>query len=329
MEPRGLNDIERPRVFIGSSSEGLEVARALQVLLDRSCEAEIWSQGLFEPGGFTLSSLIKAANRFDFAILVVSPDDMTTSRGAVKSTTRDNVVFELGLFMGAIGPDRTFMVYDRKTPPDLPTDLAGVTPASFEQHSSGNLMAALGAASTLIERNIREIGRLPEMMRKRGYVDAESGREALWRKRTLKLLVQAAESVDATCATGHDLMSLLRTSAWPHHFDGRLTKNKERGGAVLVAVEYGPHTFLAHNIDTLNGRLAEAAGDFAASAVLLVRPCEPSEDVRLRLDYFSPGVQWLTVDENTTEAVIAAKIKNILDVTPPYHFASSASTPTP
>ena len=38
-------------------------ARALQVLLDRTCEVEIWSQGLFEPGGFTISSLIKSRDR--------------------------------------------------------------------------------------------------------------------------------------------------------------------------------------------------------------------------------------------------------------------------
>jgi hypothetical protein len=148
----------RPAVFIGSSVEGLEIARAMQVLLDRSCEAEIWSQGMFGPGGGTLESLVAAVARFDFAILVVSPDDTAVSRGAARSVPRDNVVFELGLFMGALGRERTFMVFDRTRPPDLPSDLAGVTPATYEPHSSGNLDAALGAATTLIDRAIARLG---------------------------------------------------------------------------------------------------------------------------------------------------------------------------
>jgi Predicted nucleotide-binding protein containing TIR-like domain len=148
----------RPAVFIGSSTEGLEAARALQVLLDRTCEAEIWSQGTFGPGSGTLESLVAAADRFDFAILVVNPDDTAISRGEQKSVPRDNVIFELGLFIGALGRERTFMVFDRTRPPNLPSDLAGVTPATFEPHTSGNLDAALGAATTQIQRAVVRLG---------------------------------------------------------------------------------------------------------------------------------------------------------------------------
>ena len=38
---------KRPSVFIGSSSEGEQIAKTLQVLLDHSCEVTIWSQGVF------------------------------------------------------------------------------------------------------------------------------------------------------------------------------------------------------------------------------------------------------------------------------------------
>jgi Predicted nucleotide-binding protein containing TIR-like domain len=148
----------RPAVFIGSSTEGLEAARAIQVLLDRTCEAEIWSQGTFGPGSGTLESLVTAVDRFDFAILVVNPDDTTISRGEQKSVPRDNAIFELGLFMGALGRERTFMVFDRTRPPNLPSDLAGVTPATFEPHTSGNLDAALGAATTQIQRAVVRLG---------------------------------------------------------------------------------------------------------------------------------------------------------------------------
>jgi len=71
---------------------------------------------------------------------------------------RDNVLFELGMFVGGLSRDRTFMLYDRTHPPALPTDLAGVTAATFEPHSSGNLQAALGAACTRIQTAIEKLG---------------------------------------------------------------------------------------------------------------------------------------------------------------------------
>ncbi|MBI4516559.1 MAG: nucleotide-binding protein [Deltaproteobacteria bacterium] len=148
----------RPAVFVGSSSEGLKVAHAVQVALDRSCEVEVWSQGVFGLSHGTLESLVLALERFDFAVLVLTADDLTTARGSTKPTARDNVVFELGLFVGGLGRDRTFMLYDRTVPPSLPSDLAGVTAATFAPHSSGNLEAAVGAPCTVIQRAIERAG---------------------------------------------------------------------------------------------------------------------------------------------------------------------------
>ena len=152
----------RPSVFIGSSSEGLKIARFVQVELDRACEVTIWSQGVFGLGEGTLEALVRAVNEFDFAILVLTPDDLVESRGAEKQAPRDNVLLELGLFLGALGRKRTFEVHDRTANIKLPSDLAGVTPATYEPHASGNLRAALGAPCTLIEEMIRRLGRRPE-----------------------------------------------------------------------------------------------------------------------------------------------------------------------
>jgi len=149
---------ERPSVFVGSSSEGRRVADHIQVLLDDDCEVEIWSQGAFGLGESSLASLVGALNRFDFAILVVTADDVVTIRGETHDAPRDNVLFELGLFMGALGPARTFIVTNRDHPPKLPSDLAGVTRAEFAQHSSGNLEAALGAPCTRIREAITRLG---------------------------------------------------------------------------------------------------------------------------------------------------------------------------
>lgn len=148
----------RPSVFVGSSAEGLETARAIQSLLDHNCEVSIWTNDVFGPGGGTLSSLIQAAASSDFAVMVVDADDVTESRSVERPTARDNVIFELGLFLGTLGVDRCFMVFDRKKPPDLPSDLLGITPATYEKHRSGNLESALGAAATSIRKAMHRVG---------------------------------------------------------------------------------------------------------------------------------------------------------------------------
>lgn len=60
--------------------------------------------------------------------------------------------------MGGLGTARTFIVYDRTAKLKLPSDLAGVSAATFEPHASGNLQAALGAAATRIEDQVARLG---------------------------------------------------------------------------------------------------------------------------------------------------------------------------
>ena len=100
----------RPSIFVGSSTEGLRVAQTVQALLDPTVEVEVWSQGVFGLGQGTLESLVLALDRFDFAVLVLTADDLTTSRGIGSPAARDNVLLELGLFVGGLGRDRTFML---------------------------------------------------------------------------------------------------------------------------------------------------------------------------------------------------------------------------
>lgn len=148
----------RPAVFVGSSSEGSRIAQAVQRLLDLHAEVELWTQGVFGLSQGTLESLVLALQRFDFAVLVLTADDLYTKRGETVPAARDNVLFELGLFVGGLGRDRTFMVYNRAHKPDLPSDLAGIAAATFEPHSSGNDVAALGAACAQIQERITKLG---------------------------------------------------------------------------------------------------------------------------------------------------------------------------
>ena len=148
------------KVFIGSSTEGLGIAKALQVLLDHEFEVTIWSQGVFGLSYGTLEGLVKKKDDFDFAILILTPDDLTVKRNQTNNTPRDNVLLELGIFIGSHGRERTFFVNDREKEIDLPTDLAGITSVDYSIHSDGELIPSLGAASTKLSDAMKRIGPL-------------------------------------------------------------------------------------------------------------------------------------------------------------------------
>lgn len=149
----------KPSVFIGSSSEGLQVARCLQMEMDYEAEVTIWHQGVFGLSGGTLESLVRKVSDFDFAVLVLTPDDVVRKREKINDAPRDNVLFELGLFMGTLGRERTYIVHPR-VQIDLPSDLAGITPATYEPNrSDGNLQAAVGSAAAKMLAEIKRLGR--------------------------------------------------------------------------------------------------------------------------------------------------------------------------
>lgn len=151
-------NVMKPKLFIGSSSEGLEIARAIELNLERDAEVTIWSNGLFGLGLGTLETLVNSLNKFDFAALVLTPDDILTSRGATSETPRDNVLLELGLFIGYLGRQRTFIVYNRDKNLKLPSDLAGVTPADYGDREDSNIQAALSPTCTKIRYAIKSLG---------------------------------------------------------------------------------------------------------------------------------------------------------------------------
>ena len=120
-----------PSIFIGSSSEGLSVARMLQAQL-QEFTAEVWDQGLFTPGNYPMETLSKELRSRDFAILVCTPDDLILKRSNEVTVARDNVIFELGLFMGVLGRERTFIVVPSRAKIELPSDLCAITQVRYD-----------------------------------------------------------------------------------------------------------------------------------------------------------------------------------------------------
>ena len=95
----------KPNVFIGSSSEGRPIADAVQVGLHHYARCRVWHQA-FTLSMNTIDSIIDGAINSDFAVFVFSPDDMLQLRGTTYEATRDNVLFEAGLFIGMHGKGR-------------------------------------------------------------------------------------------------------------------------------------------------------------------------------------------------------------------------------
>lgn len=122
----------RPILFVGSSVEGLELARAVQQGLEYdNLDVCLWTDDVFAPSSTAMDDLLRESDRADFAAFVFGPDDQIHSRGAVRAAPRDNIIFELGLFMGTLGRGRAFMIKAHGTDLAIPSDLAGVSPLAY------------------------------------------------------------------------------------------------------------------------------------------------------------------------------------------------------
>src|SRR5260370_35783761 len=116
--------MSKPALFVGSSSEGLDLGRAVRAFLDEDAEVTLWKEGLFDLGSTFIDSLIKALPRFDFAAVMLKAADLLTSREVTTLGPRDNVLFELGLFLGRLGLDRYLLFRAGRDKVKVPSDLA-------------------------------------------------------------------------------------------------------------------------------------------------------------------------------------------------------------
>lgn len=159
---RGVAKRRLPKVFIGSSTEGLRVANTLRRLLKGEVAAVVWNQDtVFGLGTATLEALEQAVSNYDFGIFAFTPDDQLQSRGESKRVARDNVIFELGLFIGKLTRQRAFIVHPSKKVIELPSDLLGITTAAYDPNKS-NLTEALKPACrkirTAVQKALSPIG---------------------------------------------------------------------------------------------------------------------------------------------------------------------------
>ena len=100
-----------------------------------------------------LENLLDRLNLYEYGVMVATGDDATKSRGETKMAPRDNVVFELGLFMGRLGRDRTFFVFEKDS--KLPTDLLGITLPQFPKGKGRARDRAVQLCAEMIEAHVK------------------------------------------------------------------------------------------------------------------------------------------------------------------------------
>ena len=149
----------RPVLFVGSSKESLPIARMIQSnLAYDDFVVRLWTDGVFGASQFPIIELEKQIREADFAVLVLGPDDEVLSRDEKSAAPRDNVIFELGLFMGALSHERTFMIIPRGCDLKIPTDLLGLTLMDYKPGDLKDLASSLGPVCEQLRRIINKVG---------------------------------------------------------------------------------------------------------------------------------------------------------------------------
>ncbi|AGG90697.1 cyclic nucleotide-binding protein [Rhodanobacter denitrificans] len=150
---------EQVRVFVMSSVEALPVTRLLVQHFEHDpFLTVVWDQGVFRASNYTLEELERQLEQADFAIAVAHADDMVISRSDEWPAMRDNVVFELGMFIGFLGRKRAFLMEPREDKLKLPSDLAGLTTVPYRYVKGPDARAFLAPACEQIRARILEAG---------------------------------------------------------------------------------------------------------------------------------------------------------------------------
>jgi len=150
---------EKPKLFIISSVEALDIANEISSGLQYDVLPTVWTQGVFWVSGYPLEALEKAVSQSDFAVAVAQFEDVVQTRAGSHQAMRDNVIFELGMFMGHLGRHRTFLVHPKLPNLTLPSDLHGITPAAYiPPDKSDELSSRIGQVCNEIRKIVRSLG---------------------------------------------------------------------------------------------------------------------------------------------------------------------------
>jgi hypothetical protein len=203
--------MDKPRIFLGSSGKQKDLLDALTRDLQDVAHVDPWTS-VFQPGSSTLERLLELTREVDFAAFVFARDDWTTANVSAappeesgQASPRDNVVFEAGLFGGALGMRRVFILHANGA--KLPTDLLGFT---CVRYGDATIASELEAVSQKIRGAIENERRLARV-------------EGSWWQYSLTELSSNEPSALSLLRIGRDRSGALEMHGHSWQEDGRLS----------------------------------------------------------------------------------------------------------
>lgn len=132
-----MEQTNKKKIFIGSSNEADKYLQQAYEVLGDEFEVITWKHpSVFTNNQSTLDSLIKQSYLVDFALFLVTRDDVTKSRGEELPSPRDNVIFEFGMYLQSLGKDRCFMLVEKGT--KVLSDMKGISFPQFDPQQPSN-----------------------------------------------------------------------------------------------------------------------------------------------------------------------------------------------
>jgi predicted nucleotide-binding protein len=121
---------DRPRVFLGSCSKAHDLASAIRWYVESLGFKVIYWKSDFEPGQVILDEIRAASFSCKYAMFLLTPDDQIAGDDPTW-VPRDNVVFEAGYFINALGKERTLIIVQEGRRCSRTT--AGTSPSALEE----------------------------------------------------------------------------------------------------------------------------------------------------------------------------------------------------
>ena len=111
--------------------------RGSKRVCERPLHQVVWRDGVFRATNYPLEILEARVDDSDFAVAIAHADDLTATQGKTWPGPRDNVIFELGLFVGRLGRSRAILLEPRLEEVKIPSDFAGVTTITYRFENGG------------------------------------------------------------------------------------------------------------------------------------------------------------------------------------------------
>ena len=94
-----MSDI--PRVFIGSSQAGHEIAEMITALLQPDVMPHLWTNNLFRAGAYPLETLEEQVRACRYAIIIATTDDLALMNTSENPTLHADSALALRIFRAA------------------------------------------------------------------------------------------------------------------------------------------------------------------------------------------------------------------------------------